>query len=76
MQERGSHSVRFINGSTGIITQYAGTGSSTGGYAGDGGPATAATLNSPRDLFVDPEDGSVYIPGAWLLQRRRLVGQA
>lgn len=53
--------MRFINGSTGIITRLAGTG--TTGSTGDLGAATAATLNSPRDVAYDPEDGSVYITG-------------
>jgi RHS repeat-associated protein len=41
-----------------IITTVAGTG--TPGYAGDGGPATAAQLYSPWALAVGP-DGSLYI---------------
>ena len=35
----------------GTITTVAGTGAPT--YSGDGGPATAAALNFPSDLFVD-----------------------
>lgn len=31
-----------------------------GGYAGDGGPATEALLNGPRDLAVAP-DGTIFI---------------
>ena len=31
-----------------------------GGYSGDGGPATAARLNSPRGMDIGP-DGSLYI---------------
>ena len=44
--------------STGIITTVAGT--STGGYGGDGGPATAALLDQPRGVAIDPE-GNLYI---------------
>jgi len=44
--------------SAGIITTVAGTG--TGGFAGDGGPATAAQLNGPRDLVLDAS-GNLYI---------------
>ena len=43
---------------SGTITTFAGTG--WGGYGGDGGPATAAGLNSPYDLAVDPS-GNVFI---------------
>jgi RHS repeat-associated protein len=42
----------------GLITTVAGTG--TPGYAGDGGPATAAQLYSPWALALGP-DGSLYI---------------
>ncbi len=41
----------------GIVSTFAGTG--VPGYTGDGGLATAAQLNSPRALAIDPE-GSVY----------------
>jgi sugar lactone lactonase YvrE len=42
----------------GVITTIAGTG--TAGFAGDGGPATAAQLNGPEDLAVDAA-GNLYI---------------
>jgi RHS repeat-associated protein len=45
-------------GRDGIITTVAGTG--IGGYSGDGGPATAARLNSPMGVAVWP-DGSLLI---------------
>ncbi len=44
--------------SNGIITTYAGNG--TQGYSGDGGPASAATLNTPVGLAVD-KSGNLYI---------------
>jgi Secretion system C-terminal sorting domain/NHL repeat len=56
--EYGGHRVRKINVATGIISTFGGT--STAGYSGDGGPATAASLNTPNGICVDPE-GNVYV---------------
>jgi sugar lactone lactonase YvrE len=50
--------VRRIDNATGIITTIAGNGAI--GYYGDGGPATAAALNTPLGLTVDSQ-GQVYI---------------
>jgi sugar lactone lactonase YvrE len=50
--------VRLIDASTGIITTIAGNG--TGGFSGDGGPATAAELNFPTGLAFD-KAGNLYI---------------
>jgi class 3 adenylate cyclase/sugar lactone lactonase YvrE len=46
--------------SNGVITTFAGSGPLTGGFAGDGGLATSARLNSPRGVAVDAR-GNVYI---------------
>ena len=64
-----NHRIRRV-GPNGIITTLAGNG--TAGFLGDGGPATQARLNLPRDVTVGP-DGSTYI--ADLLNKRiRRVG--
>jgi uncharacterized protein (TIGR03437 family) len=44
--------------SQGIVTTFAGNGNMT--FSGDGGPATAASLNSPRGLAINLA-GGVYI---------------
>lgn len=49
--------IRRIDGE-GIITTIAGNG--RGGYSGDGGPATEASLRSPEQLWVDAV-GNVYV---------------
>jgi len=46
-----NHRVRKITSSTGIITSYAGTGSTS--YGGDGGIASSATLYTPIGLCMD-----------------------
>jgi uncharacterized protein (TIGR03437 family) len=43
-----------------VIVTIAGICGLTGGYSGDGGPATQAQLNYPRDVAVDGK-GNIYI---------------
>ena len=52
------HRVRKVNLSTGVITTVAGTG--TSGSAGDGGPATAATMALPIAVAVDSQ-GNLFV---------------
>jgi sugar lactone lactonase YvrE len=63
-----NNNIRLVNGTTGIITTFAGsagcaqgsTNGCAGTYTGDGGPATAATFNSPYAIFLD-QSNNLYI---------------
>jgi sugar lactone lactonase YvrE len=50
--------IRRIDGSTGIITTVAGSG--TIGSIGDGGPASSATLSNPADVALDAS-GNLFL---------------
>ena len=50
--------IRKVDVSSGVSTTVAGTGAA--GFSGDDGPATAATLDLPLGLAVDPS-GNLYI---------------
>lgn len=59
--DQSNHRIRRIS-SAGIITTIAGNGagtSSSGGFSGDGGPATSASLNNPTALTIDSA-GVIY----------------
>jgi sugar lactone lactonase YvrE len=56
--ERQGSSLRAVNPSTGIITTIAGT--TARGYAGDGGPASQAVFDAPKEMAID-RDGSLLI---------------
>ncbi|MBI4334830.1 MAG: glucosaminidase domain-containing protein [Chloroflexi bacterium] len=56
-------------GPDGVITTVAGNGQS--GYSGDGGPATAAQLNTPYGIAGGP-DGSLYIAAPETYRVRRV----
>ncbi|HTA27653.1 MAG TPA: hypothetical protein VK809_07690 [Bacteroidia bacterium] len=56
--DRDNNVIRKVNMATGIITTVAGTTSS--GYGGDGGAATAARLSGPRNISFDAF-GNMYI---------------
>ena len=55
--DTGNHRIRKVD-TNGIITTVAGGGQQ--GYSGDGGRATAASLNRPNDVAVDSA-GNLYI---------------
>lgn len=52
-----SHVIKKVSATTGAVTTVAGSG--TRGYSGDGGPATAASLNTPFQIAVD-RAGNLY----------------
>src|SRR5205085_3050071 len=53
-----NHEIRKVTAATGVITVFAGNGSS--GFSGDGGPATSAGLKTPEDMFLT-SSGDLYI---------------
>jgi DNA-binding beta-propeller fold protein YncE len=55
-----NQTIRKIERQTGIIRTIAGSGPQARGYGGDGGPATAASMNRPHGICVG-SDGTVYI---------------
>jgi sugar lactone lactonase YvrE len=67
--DSGNNRVRRIDGATGIITTVAGNG--TAAFAGDGGPATSASLNNPAAVAVDAA-GTLYIADAGNNRIRRV----
>ena len=58
MADTDNHRVRRIAAATGAITTVAGNGVEA--FAGDNGPATAASIDSPNGLALDAA-GNLYI---------------
>lgn len=69
--DSGNNRVRKIDGTSGIITAFAGTGVTT--PIGDGGPATDAALNNPQDVAVSA-GGDVFIADTFNGRVRRVDG--
>jgi hypothetical protein len=69
--DRDNNAIRELNLTTGIITTVAGNG--TFGSSGDGGPATVATLSSPRSVALDAA-GNLIIADTLGNQIRMLAG--
>ncbi len=69
--DTGNHRVRLVDLSTGLISTIAGTGEA--GFFGDGGPATAAKLNSPTAVLRDP-GGRLFIADTGNHRVREIVG--
>jgi DNA-binding beta-propeller fold protein YncE len=57
--DRHNHCVRRIDGSSGIITAFAGN--SASGFGGDDGPAARAGMVEPNGLAFDPAQTRLYI---------------
>jgi uncharacterized protein (TIGR03437 family) len=66
-----NHRVRMVS-PAGIITTLAGIG--VAGYSGDGGAATAAELNNPYSVGVDPQ-GRLYISDLWNYRVRSVTAR-
>ena len=66
--DEGSNRIRKVN-TAGIISTIAGN--DTQGFSGDGGPATSASLNKPREVAVDAA-GNVYISDAGNFRIRKV----
>jgi large repetitive protein len=58
--DSGNNAIRVVNRATNLITTIAGV-LGASGYSGDGGQATAAKLNTPSAIALDPVNGYLYI---------------
>jgi GT2 family glycosyltransferase/DNA-binding beta-propeller fold protein YncE len=70
--DSGNNRVRRVEAATGVITTVAGTGEAGDPWSvGDWGPATGATLDSPSDVAIGP-DNDLYIADMGHNRVRRL----
>ncbi|MFB3778173.1 MAG: hypothetical protein ACE141_11195 [Bryobacteraceae bacterium] len=65
--DSGNHRIRRVSST--VITTYAGDG--VAGFAGDGGPASAARLSTPSRVAVDAA-GNLYVADYWNFRIRRV----
>ena len=57
--DRHNHCVRRVDAASGIVTTFAGNGSS--GFSGDGGAASRAGMVEPNGLALDPAQNRLFI---------------
>jgi len=57
--DRHNHCVRRIDGTSGVVTTFAGNGAS--GFGGDGGAASRAGMVEPNGLALDPAENRLFI---------------
>jgi sugar lactone lactonase YvrE/pimeloyl-ACP methyl ester carboxylesterase len=57
--EMQNHLVRRLNARTNLVELVAGTG--VAGFSGDGGPATAATMDRPHSIVFDASGENLYL---------------
>lgn len=69
--EYSGHRIRRVDGTSGIITTIAGTG--TAGFSGDNGPAKDAAINTPQSVCVDGA-GNVYFADSYNSRVRKIDG--
>ncbi len=67
--EWGGHYIRKINTVNGIISTVAGNG--TGGFSGDGGPASSASVNRPQGICCDAA-GNIYFADTYNSRIRKI----
>lgn len=69
--DSGNIRVRKIDGTTGVVTTFAGSGAY--GNGGDGGAATNASFDSPISIAVD-STGAVYVADDYACRIRKISG--
>ncbi|HEV7427053.1 MAG TPA: hypothetical protein VGQ46_11855 [Thermoanaerobaculia bacterium] len=69
--DQATHRIRRVDAVTRVLTTVAGTG--TGGFSGDGGPATAAKLYSPFGVTIDARN-NIYVADDDNYRVRRVDG--